>query len=43
MRHAAIRSLHANVVSINSAGDHAVATDAEGNVLSRDASAVATK
>jgi len=43
MRHEAIRSLHANVVSINGDGDNAVATDAEGNVVSWDASAVATK
>jgi len=43
MRHEAIRSLHANVVSINGDGDNTVATDADGNVVSWDASAVATK
>ena len=43
MRHEAIRSLHANVVSISGDGDNAVAKDADGNVVSWDASAVATK
>ena len=43
MRHEAIRNLHANVVSINGDGDNAVATDANGNVVAWDASAVATK
>jgi hypothetical protein len=43
MRHEAIRSLYANVVSINGDGDNTVATDADGNVVSWDASAVATK
>ncbi len=43
MRHEAIRSLHANVVSINGDGDNAVAKDANGNIVSWDASAVATK
>tara|TARA_R110002167_G_scaffold265451_2_gene472193 strand:- start:2118 stop:2444 length:327 start_codon:yes stop_codon:yes gene_type:complete len=43
MRHEAIRSLHANVVSINGDGDNAVATDADGNIVSWDSSAVATK
>lgn len=43
MRHEAIRSLHANVVSINGDGDNAVATDADGNIVTWDASAVATK
>lgn len=43
MRYEAIRSLHANVVSINGDGDNAVATDANGNIVSWDASAVAAK
>ena len=43
MRHEAIRSLHAKVVSINGDGDNAVATDANGNIVSWDASAVAAK
>lgn len=43
MRHEAIRSLHANVVSINGDGDNSVATDANGNIVSWDASAVAAK
>ena len=43
MRHEAIRSLYSSVVSINGDGDNAVATDADGNVVSWDASAVATK
>ena len=43
MRHEAIRSLYANVVAINGDGNNVVATDADGNVVSWDASAVATK
>ena len=43
MRHEAIYALYANAVSINGDGDNAVATDANGNVVSWDASAVATK
>jgi uncharacterized protein (DUF2336 family) len=43
MRHEAIRSLYANVVSINGDDDNTVATDADGNVVSWDADAVATK
>ena len=43
MRHEAIRSLYANVISINENGDNAVATDADGNIVSWDSSAVATK
>tara|TARA_R110000796_G_scaffold63338_1_gene146450 strand:+ start:1028 stop:1354 length:327 start_codon:yes stop_codon:yes gene_type:complete len=43
MRHEAIRSLHSNVVTINGDGDNAVAIDANGNVVSWDASAVASK
>ena len=43
MRHEAIRSLYANVVSINGDGDNAVATDADGKIVSWDISAVATK
>jgi len=43
MIHQAIRSLYANVISINGNGDNAVAKDADGNVVSWDASAVATK
>ena len=43
MRHEAIYALYPNVVSINSDGDNAVATDKDGNVVSWDASAVATK
>ena len=43
MRHEAIRSLYANVVSVNGNSDNAVATDKDGKVVSWDASAVATK
>ena len=43
MRHEAIRSLHSNVVIINGDGDSAVAIDKDNNVVSWDASAVATK
>ena len=43
MRHEAIYTLYANVVSINGDGDNAVATDKDGKVVSWDASAVATK
>lgn len=43
MRHEAIRSLYANVVIINGDGDSAVAIDKDNNVVSWDASAVATK
>lgn len=43
MRHEAIYSLYSSVVTINGNGDNAVASDANGNVVSWDASAVATK
>lgn len=43
MRHEAIYSLYSSVVTINGDGDNAVASDANGNVVSWDASAVATK
>jgi hypothetical protein len=43
MRHEAIYALYANAVSINGDGDNTVATDVDGNVVSWDASAVATK
>jgi hypothetical protein len=43
VKHEAIRSLYANVVSINGEGSNAVATDENGNVVAWDASAVATK
>ena len=43
MRHEAIYTLYANATSINGDGDNAVATDLNGNVVSWDASAVATK
>ena len=43
MRHEAIRSLYANVVSVNGNSDNAVATDKDGKVVSWDASAVANK
>ena len=43
MRHNAIYSLYPSVVSINGYGDNAVAYDANGNVVSWDADAVATK
>ena len=43
MKHEAIYNLYSSVVSINGDGDNAVATDADGNVVSWDADAVATK
>ena len=43
MRHEAIYTLYASAVSINGDGDNLVATDKDGNVVSCDASAVATK
>ena len=43
MRHEAIRSLHQNVFFIIGDGDNAVATDKDGNVVSWDIDAVATK
>ena len=43
MRHEAIYALYSSVVSISGDGDNAVATDTDGNVVSWDASAVATK
>jgi len=43
MKHEAIYNIYSNVVSISGDGDNAVATDANGNVVSWDASAVATK
>lgn len=43
MQHEAIYALHSNVVSINGSGANAVASDADGNTVSWDASAVATK
>ena len=43
MKHEAIYNLYSSVVSINGDGNNAVAYDADGNVVSWDASAVATK
>ncbi len=43
MRHESIYALYANIVSINGDGDNAVATDKDGNVISWDVDAVATK
>ena len=43
MQHEAIYALHNNVVSITGSGADAVAHDADGNTVSWDASAVATK
>ena len=43
MKHTAIITLYSDVVSVRGNGDDAVATDADGNVVSWDASAVATK
>jgi|TARA_B100001094_G_scaffold321543_2_gene369450 hypothetical protein len=43
MRHEAIYALYTDAVSISGNDDDAVATDADGNVVSWDASAVATK
>jgi len=43
MQHEAIYALHSNVVLITGSGADAVAQDADGNTVSWDASAVATK
>ena len=43
MSHLAIYALYPNVVTVNGNGDNAVATDKDGNLVSWDASAVATK
>jgi hypothetical protein len=43
MRHEAIYALYTDAVSISGNDDDAVATDADGNVVSWDSSAVATK
>jgi len=43
MQHEAIYALYSNVVSITGDGSDAVAKDANGNVVSWDASSVATK
>ena len=43
MQHEAIYALHSNVVRISGTGADAVASDANGNGVSWDASAVATK
>lgn len=43
MQHEAIYALHSNVVSITGSGADAVACASDGNVVSWDASAVATK
>jgi len=43
MMHETIYKLYPNVVSINGDGDNAVATDKEGNLVSWNVSAVATK
>lgn len=43
MQHAAIYALHSNVVTISGSGSDAVAKDVDGNTVSWDASAVATK
>jgi len=43
MQHEAIYSLYSNVVKINGIGADAIAKDADGNIVSWDASAVATK
>ena len=43
MRHEAIYALYPIVVSISGDGDNTIATDADGNVVSWDTSAVATK
>lgn len=43
MQHEAIYALHSNVVTISGSGADAVAKDADGNTVSWDASAVATK
>lgn len=43
MKHEAIYALYENAVTINGDGNNAVATDADGNVVSWDADTVATK
>lgn len=43
MKHNAILELYSNVVSVSGNGDNAVAIDIDGNTVSWDASAVATK
>ena len=43
MKHEAIYALYENAVTIDGDGSNAVATDADGNVVSWDADAVATK
>ena len=43
MKHTAILTLYSDAVSVRGNGDDAVATDVDGNVVSWDASAVATK
>ena len=43
MRHEAIYSLYSSAVTIHGDGDNAVAMDKDGNIVSWDASAVATK
>lgn len=43
MQHEAIYALHPTVIRIAGTGSDAVANDADGNVVSWDASAVATK
>lgn len=43
MQHEAIYALYSNVVRITGSGADAVANDVDGNVVSWDASAVATK
>ena len=43
MQHEAIYALHSNVVTISGGGSDAIAKDANGNTVSWDASAVATK
>lgn len=43
MQHEAIYALHSNVVTISGSGSDAIAKDADGNTVSWDSSAVATK
>ena len=43
MQHEAIYSLYSNVVTISGSGANAIAKDVDGNTVSWDASAVATK
>jgi hypothetical protein len=43
MQHEAIYALHSNVVTINGSGADAVAKDADGNVVSWDATTVSNK